>query len=86
MMNQRILVRNLTGTDEQNFARKIFDQTWAMDSGTEITPNLLQAMVHSGSYLSGAFIDGKCVGAAFAFRIPTCISWNNAKILQQSWI
>ena len=24
-------------------------------------------MVHSGSYLSGAFIDGKCVGAAFAF-------------------
>jgi len=51
----------------QNNARDIFDKTWAMTSGTEITPNLLQAMVHSGSYLSGAFIDGKCVGAAFAF-------------------
>jgi predicted GNAT superfamily acetyltransferase len=38
-----------------------------MDSGTEITPNLLQAMVHSGAYLSGAFIGDKCVGAAFAF-------------------
>lgn len=38
-----------------------------MDAGTEITPNLLQAMVHSGSYLSGAFIDKKIVGAAFAF-------------------
>jgi predicted GNAT superfamily acetyltransferase len=38
-----------------------------MDAGTEITPNLLQAMVHSGSYLSGAFIDNKIVGAAFAF-------------------
>ena len=38
-----------------------------MDIGTEITPNLLQAMVHSGSYLSGAFIDNKIVGAAFAF-------------------
>ena len=38
-----------------------------MEIGTEITPNLLQAMVHSGSYLSGAFIDNKIVGAAFAF-------------------
>jgi predicted GNAT superfamily acetyltransferase len=38
-----------------------------MASNTEITPNLLQAMVHSGSYLSGAFIDNKIVGAAFAF-------------------
>ena len=38
-----------------------------MDAGTEITPNLLQAMVHGGSYLSGAFIDNKIVGAAFAF-------------------
>jgi predicted GNAT superfamily acetyltransferase len=38
-----------------------------MDAGTEITPNLLQAMVHSGSYLSGAFVDNKIVGAAFAF-------------------
>ena len=34
---------------------------------TEITSNLLQAMLHSGSYLSGAFIDNKIVGAAFAF-------------------
>jgi predicted GNAT superfamily acetyltransferase len=51
----------------QELARKVFDRTWAMDIGTEITPNLLQAMVHSGSYLSGAFIDGKIVGASFAF-------------------
>jgi predicted GNAT superfamily acetyltransferase len=49
----------------------IFDKTWAMDSGTEITPNLLQAMVHSGAYLSGAFADGNCVGAAFAFPATT---------------
>jgi predicted GNAT superfamily acetyltransferase len=38
-----------------------------MDAGTEITPNLLQAMVHSGAYLSGAFVENKIVGAAFAF-------------------
>jgi predicted GNAT superfamily acetyltransferase len=28
-------------------------------------------MVHSGAYLSGAFIDQKCVGAAFAFPATT---------------
>ena len=51
--------------------RAVFDHTWAMDAGTEITPNLLQAMVHSGAYLSGAFIGNKCVGAAFAFPATT---------------
>ena len=57
--------------EDHQKARDIFDKTWAMDSGTEITPNLLQAMVHSGSYLSVAFMYGKCVGAAFAFPATT---------------
>jgi predicted GNAT superfamily acetyltransferase len=70
-MKETIFVKELSNTFEYNLGRSIFDQTWAMDSGTEITPNLLQAMVHSGSYLSGAFIDGKCVGAAFAFPATT---------------
>jgi predicted GNAT superfamily acetyltransferase len=52
---------------ELQTAREIFDQTWQLSKGSEITPNLLQAMVHSGAYLSGAFIDDKIVGAAFAF-------------------
>ena len=66
-MNDSIQVRELVNLQDQDSGRKIFDLTWAMDSGTEMTPNLLQAMVHSGSYLSGAFIDNKIVGAAFAF-------------------
>ena len=57
----------LPALKQHQLAREIFDLTWAMDAGTEITPNLLQAMVHSGAYLSGAFIDKKIVGAAFAF-------------------
>ena len=60
-------MRELDNLQDQDFGRNIFDITWSMDAGTEITPNLLQAMVHSGSYLSGAFIDNKIVGAAFAF-------------------
>jgi predicted GNAT superfamily acetyltransferase len=66
-VSNSIQVRELDNLQDQNFGRKIFDITWSMDAGTEITPNLLQAMVHSGSYLSGAFIDDKIVGAAFAF-------------------
>jgi predicted GNAT superfamily acetyltransferase len=63
----QIQVRSLETLTDQSLARHIFDQTWSMDAGTEITPNLLLAMVHSGSYLSGAFIDNKIVGAALAF-------------------
>jgi predicted GNAT superfamily acetyltransferase len=70
-MGTRVEIRILKTISEHAYARKVFDQTWSMHSGTEITPNLLQAMVHSGSYLSGAFINGKCVGAAFAFPATT---------------
>ena len=59
--------RSLVSLSDINQAREIFDRTWAPANSTEVTPNLLQAMVHSGSYLSGAFIDNKIVGAAFAF-------------------
>jgi predicted GNAT superfamily acetyltransferase len=62
-----VRVQQLKTYSEANLARSIFDKTWPVDAGTEITPNLLQAMIHSGSYLSGAFIDNKIVGAAFAF-------------------
>ena len=67
LVNNSIQIRKLDNFQDQDSARKIFDLTWQMDAGTEITSNLLQAMVHSGSYLSGAFIDNKIVGAAFAF-------------------
>ena len=70
-MKSQIQVRRLETLTDQTLGRQIFDETWAMDSGTEITPNLLQAMVHSGAYFSGAFIGGKCVGAAFAFPATT---------------
>ena len=66
-MKRSIQIRELKDFQDQDSARRIFDITWSLDAGTEITPNLLQAMVHSGSYLSGAFIDNKIVGAAFAF-------------------
>jgi predicted GNAT superfamily acetyltransferase len=66
-MLAQIEIKHLKEILYQNSARDIFDYTWALESGTEITSNLLQAMVHSGSYLSGAFFDNKIMGAAFAF-------------------
>jgi len=66
-MTNSIKVRILDNLRDQAEARQIFDQVWMSNLGTEITPNLLQAMVHSGTYLSGAFIDNNMVGAAFAF-------------------
>jgi hypothetical protein len=60
-VNSQIVILKLESLIHQNLGREIFDKTWMIDSGTEITPNLLQAMVHNGAYLSGAFIDKKCV-------------------------
>lgn len=70
-MSSEIQIRPLLTIEDQSMGRAVFDLTWAMDVGTEITPNLLQAMVHSGAYLSGAFIANECVGAAFAFPATT---------------
>jgi predicted GNAT superfamily acetyltransferase len=61
------IIQPLISEFQQKIAREIFDKTWAIYNGTEITSNLLQAMIHSGSYLSGAFIENRIVGAAFAF-------------------
>jgi predicted GNAT superfamily acetyltransferase len=66
-MLKDIRIIRLESFEEQNLGRNLFDSIWSIDIGTEITSNLLKAMVHSGSYLSGAFIDNKIVGAAFAF-------------------
>ncbi len=61
-------VKELITVDEQAMGRAIFDEVWpVMGGGTEITPNLMQALVHNGAYLAGAFVDGKIAGAAFAF-------------------
>jgi predicted GNAT superfamily acetyltransferase len=70
-VSSQIKIKPLITVEDQDLGRAVFDHTWAKDAGTEITPNLLQAMVHSGAYLSGAFIGADCVGAAFAFPATT---------------
>lgn len=65
------MIRKLESNADQHLARQVFDRTCVLDFGSEISPNLLQALVHSGAYLSESFIDKKCVGTAFAFLSTT---------------
>ena len=65
--SSEVEIRVLAGVAEQDYAREIFDDVWPSNEGTQITANLLQALVHNGTYLSGVFVEGEIVGAAFAF-------------------
>ncbi len=65
--NAQVSIRNLQGVTEQDYARAIFDEVWPTDEGTQITANLMQAMVHNGAYVSGVFYDADVIAAAFAF-------------------
>ena len=62
-----IKVRELKSLPEQSDGREIFDITWPVIGGTEITPNLMQAFVHNGAYFVGAYDGEKIVGATFGF-------------------
>jgi predicted GNAT superfamily acetyltransferase len=62
-----IEIRELHSLQDQFHARMIFDSVWPAMNETQVTANLLQALVHNGSYLVGIFDKGKVVGASFAF-------------------
>jgi len=62
-----IRVIELKSFSQKSSGRDLFDNIWKIRNGTEITSNLLEAMVHGGAYLSGAFIGKQIIGAAFAF-------------------
>ena len=62
-----IKVIELKSFSQKSSGRDLFDSVWKIMHGTEITSNLLEAMVHGGAYLSGGFINDRIVGAAFAF-------------------
>jgi predicted GNAT superfamily acetyltransferase len=60
-------IRLLNDLAGQNLARGLFDQVWSTGGETQVTSNLMQALVHNGSYVSGAFFGPRFVAAAFAF-------------------
>jgi predicted GNAT superfamily acetyltransferase len=62
-----LTVRNLVEHDELDAAREVWDLAWpSVEEGTQVTPNLLRAIEHSGGYVAGAYDDDQMVGAALA--------------------
>ena len=58
-------VTTLEGLDD---ARAIFDEVWpSSESGTQVQPNLLKALVHGGGYCAAAYIDDRPVAASMGF-------------------
>lgn len=63
-----VTVISADGSAEQAQARRVFDEVWPGDS-TQVTSNLLRAILHAGGYCSVAVDDesAEVVGAAFGF-------------------
>ena len=62
-----VTVRTLDQHSELEAARQVWDRTWpSVSEGTQVTPNLLRAIVHSGGYLSGAYAGDTIAGATVA--------------------
>lgn len=62
-----LTVRTLVGHAELDRARALWDLAWpSIEEGTQVTPNLLRAIEHSGGYVSGAYDGERIVGAALA--------------------
>lgn len=64
-----IVVTEATDRQAQDAVRAIFDEVWPGDQGTQVTSNLLRALLHAGAYCSIAtdVATGAAVGAALGF-------------------
>ena len=63
-----VTVRTLSDLTDLDVARGIFDAVWpAGDGSTQVTSNLMRALVHAGGYASAAYRDGEPIAAAFGF-------------------
>lgn len=62
-----IEIRSLEVASEIVDAQELFDLVWPpLGGGTQVPPNLLRAVTHSGGYCSAAYIDDEPVAAALA--------------------
>ena len=64
----RVSVRTLQDLDELGQVDGLFGEIWCAMGGQVAMPvNLLQAIIHAGGYVAGAWLEGRMVGAAVAF-------------------
>lgn len=66
-----VVVRMLDTPGEMAAAAALLADVWGMEAKhSRLDPSMLVAMVHSGSYVAGAFIDGSLVAASVGFFHP----------------
>ncbi|MFN8157261.1 MAG: hypothetical protein U0R68_07575 [Candidatus Nanopelagicales bacterium] len=59
-----VVVRALESEEELEAARYVWDTTWpGQPGGTEITLHLLRTLLHTGAYVSGAYVGDEIIGA-----------------------
>jgi predicted GNAT superfamily acetyltransferase len=56
-------IRELTELDDLHAVVSLFDQIWGRTGEPPLNADTLKALTHSGNYVSGAFVDGRMVGA-----------------------
>ena len=65
--NAGVVIRELRDLGEVQQASALFDAVWTDPSGAIVPVNLVRALSAAGSYVSGAFSDGRMVGSAIGF-------------------
>lgn len=66
-----VVVRLLETPGEMAAAAALLADVWGMEAKhSRLDPSMLVAMVHSGNYVTGAFIDGVVVAASVGFFHP----------------
>jgi len=63
----------LQDIDTLQQADHLFTQVWGGDRQEAVSVNMMKAMAHTGNYVSGAWQDGRLVGASVAF------AWENTE-------
>lgn len=65
--NAGVVIRELRDLQEVQQASALFDAVWTDPTGAIVPVNLVRALSAAGSYVSGAFIDGRMIGSAIGF-------------------
>jgi predicted GNAT superfamily acetyltransferase len=56
-------IRELTELEDLRAVVALFDQIWGRTGEPPLNADTLKALTHSGNYVSGAFVDGRMMGA-----------------------
>lgn len=66
-LRSRIKIESLARLEDVKAAADLWHRVWERDGEPPVTSDMLRALSHADNYLSGAFVDGRLVGALLGF-------------------